>query len=436
MHKLNVMIDGYNLALETGTGIATYARNLSYAVTSLGHQVNILYGKRIPIHKKALLKEIAFFDAAKPGDKNWFYYLKAYRDALLSPLGCRTDSIPMTGQVIYESFKKSMPSFDQILNSPELYLRSQRTFRWFNQFAQVKLSGIDIAHWTYPLPLRIPKAINIYTLHDLVPLRLPHTTLDNKRRYYSLCKKIAKTADHIITVSETSRNDIINLLGVSPEKVTNTYQAVTLPQLGLEENLTDFQHQLRNTFNLEYKKYFLFYGAIEPKKNIARLIEAYLASQTSTPLIIVGAPGWKEENELKLLIASKNLNQESSKKISRIEYLPFPMLLNLIRGAKATLFPSLYEGFGLPVLESMALGTAVITSNVSSLPEIAGDAAYLVNPYNTCELVQAIQELDKNDILRFQLEDKGRQQAKKFSQEAYKNRLADLYQNLIHKRYS
>jgi glycosyltransferase involved in cell wall biosynthesis len=88
----------------------------------------------------------------------------------------------------------------------------------------------DLMHWTYPLPLKISSIPNIYTLHDLVPLRLPYTTLDNKRKYLRLVEKIASSADHIVTVSESSKNDIIKILGVTPERITNTYQSVSIPE--------------------------------------------------------------------------------------------------------------------------------------------------------------------------------------------------------------
>jgi len=120
-----------------------------------------------------------------------------------------------------------------------------------------------------------------------------------------------------------------------------------------------------------------------------------------------------------------------SAKVIRLEYLPFSLLISVIRGAKATFFPSLYEGFGLPVLESMALGTAVLTSNTSSLPEVAGDAACLIDPYDTQAMAEAMRALDTNDAWRLSLEDKGREQAKLFSEETYAKRLQALYESVM-----
>lgn len=430
---MKILIDGFNLGLEKGTGVATYGRNLSRTAKALGHEVGVLYGGRGVKNSNPLLNEIAFFDAVGGAPKRYFAPQRRFIDAATAPLGCRIDTVPLSGRVVIDGMKSRLPEFDHLWNSTQLYDRCERTFRWFNSLAEVSLPGLGIAHWTYPLPVKARGAANIYTLHDLVPLRLPHTTLDNKRRYFKLCKRLVDTADHIVTVSEASRRDIISLLGAAPEQVTNTYQAVSFPPKVLAITDAQLQGELAGAFNLEYKDYFLFFGAIEPKKNINRMLEAYLASGVSTRLVIVGAPGWKSDEELRMLTALNGLpNSARSKKerVIRLEYLPFPMLVSVIRGAKATLFPSLYEGFGLPVLESMALGTAVLTSNTSSLPEVAGDAACLVDPYDTQAIAEGIRALNANDDWRLGLETKGRAQAKLFSEEAYARRLQALYEKV------
>lgn len=293
-------------------------------------------------------------------------------------------------------------------------------------------------HWTYPLPLKISGIPNIYTLHDIVPLRLPYTTLDNKRKYYRLVSKILKTADHIVTVSESSKKDIIDFLGIDNNKITNTYQTISIPDKYANKPLELVQKEIEGTFGLEYKNYLLFWGSIEPKKNIGRIIEGYLASGVKAPLVIVGAQAWKSEEELKLIYDDniRSLIQVGNetrvkKKVIQLNYAPFPLLVSLIKCAKFSLFPSLYEGFGLPVLESMLLGTPVISSTTSSIPEIAGDAAILINPYDTNAIAKAITNLDKDEILRNELIEKGLIQAKQFSEEAYINRLNNVYKRFM-----
>ncbi|MNS10260.1 D-inositol 3-phosphate glycosyltransferase [compost metagenome] len=285
-------------------------------------------------------------------------------------------------------------------------------------------------HWTATLPLHARKVPNIYTIHDLIPLRLPHTTLDDKATYRALCDAIARRADHIAVVSETTRQDVIRLLGVSEDRVTNTYQAVSLPQKLTSRSQAEVTLELEGVFNLGWKDYFLHFGAIEPKKNLGRVVEAYLASGSQTPLVIIGGRAWLDEGETALLNQVKRDGGPSADRIRQYEYMPFAMLISLIRGAKATLFPSLYEGFGLPVLESMALSTAVLTSSGGSLPEVAGDAAVIVDPYDVQAITRGIQALDADEGLRLDLQARGLIQAGKFTPEAYQARLTDLYRKV------
>jgi glycosyltransferase involved in cell wall biosynthesis len=295
-----------------------------------------------------------------------------------------------------------------------------------------------IMHWTFPLPIKVIGAKNIYTLHDLVPLRLPYTTLDNKRDYVRLVKACIKYGDHICTVSETSKKDIINIFNVKEKDITNTFQAVTIPDKYRCKDEALVCEEVRGTFGVEYKEYFLFFGSIEPKKNLGRLIEAYLAAEVDTPLVIIGAQAWQSEQELRLLNDDRVTYYQQvgdrwikKKKIMLLPYAPFPLLVSMIRGAKAVLFPSLYEGFGLPILEAMLLGTPVLTSLEGSTPEVAGDAAAMVDPYNVRDIVAGIKALDSNAELRAELSVRGRIQAEKYNAKNYINLLNTMYNKII-----
>ena len=296
----------------------------------------------------------------------------------------------------------------------------------------------DIFHASHAVPLAVKGCPNIYTIHDLVPLRLPHTTLDDKKHVYRLLTKLARTADHIVTVSEYSRQDIIRELGVDEKRVTNTYQAVDVPAEVLARSKDEIATELHALFGLEFREYFLFCGAIEPKKNVSRLIDAYAASGTKYPLILAGGGGWQNDGDLRKIDAERFVNfridggvVRRERQVQRLEYLPRDQLMALIRGARALLFPSIYEGFGLPVVEAMLLGTPVVTSNVSSLPEVAGDAALLVDPYSTEAISRAIVALDQDDDLCRDHSQRGQVQAQKFSADAYDGRLSALYSELL-----
>jgi len=439
-----IAIDGYNLALERGTGVATYSRSLSKQLHRLGAEVGVLYGQRSSSGADPLLREVTFFDP-RSGEPWWKRPVSDWQRVWKMRSGIEATEVPVSGKVEIAALGARLPSFDRLWNVPGMFAAASLGFGSAKRFGKVKLPGQPrLMHWTYPLPLEVPGVPNIYTIHDLVPLRLPYTTLDKKRRYLKLVRAIAERAAHIVTVSEASRRDIINLLDVAPEKVTNTYQAVEMPDRVAAKPEALVRGELEGGFGLEWQKYFLFFGAIEPKKNIGRLIEAYLGSGSPHPLVICGKHAWNSHQELGLLYEDntrefvprgpaegvQGLTRRLRDRVILIDYVPFSLLLGLIRGARAMLFPSLYEGFGLPVLEALQLGTPVMTSNTSSLPEVAGDAALLVDPYDTRAMAEAIMALDTDAELRATLSARGPGQAARFSPEAYGARLSEMYARL------
>lgn len=238
---------------------------------------------------------------------------------------------------------------------------------------------------------------------------------------------VARRADRIVVVSENTRQDVIRLLKVDEDRVVNTYQAVSLPPelTGRTDEAT--AAEIEQIFGLEWKGYFLHFGAVEPKKNLGRLTEAYLSSGSTTPLVLVGAPGWLHEGETALLEQVERDRRPAAEQIRRYEYTSLALLISLIRGARAVLFPSLYEGFGLPVLEAMTLSTAVLTSNAGALAEVAGDAALLVDPYDAQSIASGIRALDAEPALVSSLEALGKIQAARFTPDLYRRRLAAAY---------
>lgn len=424
-----VLIDGFNLALEKGTGVATYGRNLSYVCRELGHRVDVLYGKPIRQANSPLLTDVQFAD---PQTKDGFLAsIKRSTQLLASQtFGIGSFRVPMSGDVISRGQETQSPYPDAVWNATDLYRTAEESFWLTGAFTKVRHAGpVGLVHWTYPLPVRIPGAANIYTIHDLVPLRLPYTTLDNKSYYLRLMQKIVKSADHIVTVSETSRNDIIRLLGCPEEKVTNTYQSVNIPRVLLEKTEEEVAAEVQGALGLPYKGYILFFGAIEPKKNVGRLIEAYLTSGVELPLVLIGSLAWKSDQEMRLYeaarrsILSNGSTGAAAERIRHFDYAPFSLLISAIRGAHATIFPSLYEGFGLPILESMLLGTPVVTSREGATAEIAGDAAILVDPYNVREIAESLRFVASTDSVREKYRHLGMARAEHFSHEQQMRRL-------------
>jgi glycosyltransferase involved in cell wall biosynthesis len=436
-----VCIDGFNISLKRGSGVATYGRNLLSCLKALGYETQILYGPQRQLKINPLLSEVSLFDAS-PAPTLWSQ-LTGSLNWLSPPRARQARRVEQTGVVMLRQLAQRAPPVDVHWSSPNVFHRANRAYVTWKGMTPVRLGGGEagapqVMHWTCPLPMRAPGAANIYTFHDIVPLRLPYATLDNKRRFHALCQRLLRTADHAVAVSEATRQDLIRVFGVPEDRISVTYQSADLARYVDPKSDEEAAREVQGVFNLDWRGYFLFFGGIEPKKNLPRIVEAYLASGSKTPLILVGGHGWLDDDELRLLhpdlvemtaLRDQLLRRED--RIRRYDYLPIALLVSLIRGAKATLFPSIYEGFGLPVLESMQLGTPVLTSTAGSLPEVAGEAALSVDPYDALAIRRGIEALDADEGLRDELSAKGRVQAARFSPQAHQRRLADVYRRFV-----
>ena len=430
----SICIDGFNLAAAQGTGIATYSRNLLDAASRLGFRTEALFGPTLPIGSVKPFGDVAILDPERPAEPLRFMQ-KIERDVrtLLGPTGRTAFPVRPSTDVIWPGGEAARPNASRFWAGDRLYFYANRAFNKHGRSTPVRFFSTrdapapSVMHWTTLLPLRALNVPNIYTIHDLIPLRLPHTTLHNKPVFMALCREVARRADHIAVVSEATRRDVIRMLGVPEDRVSNTYQAVSLPKALIERSERDVVIELEATFRLGWGDYFLHFGAVEPKKNLGRVVEAYLASGVKTPLVIVGGRGWLSEPETALLSHVKAIGGPSSDRIHVYEYMSFATLIILIRGARAVLFPSLYEGFGLPVLEAMSLGTPVLTSTEGALPEVAGDAAIQVDPYDVQALSTAIRMIDADAGWRAEASLRGRAQAAQFNDDAYDARLRALY---------
>jgi glycosyltransferase involved in cell wall biosynthesis len=425
---MRIGLDGYNLALPQGTGVATYGRNLAAAIAELGYTVDLLFGLNIPRKADDDLRESLFFGQLGADPPSRLTMRRRMRRWRVHPFSHDMVEISVTGRTVPSEGGNRLPSFDRLFNRAELYDVCARHFRRYGKFMTVRMPNPPaIMHWTYPVPVRLAGARNIYTLHDLVPLRLPRASLEDKRYYDKLVRACVAQADHIVTVSEKSRTDIIELMQADPARITNCYQASDMPPLRDPAALPNRLHQL---FDLEMKGYLLYFGAIEPKKNLGRVIQAYLEANIATPLVIVGAEAWHADRELKLLGTAHGRKLPGVDRIRRIDYVPRSLLSDLLHGAKACLFPALYEGFGLPALEALTAGVPLLSSTTGALPEVTGAAALSVDPYDINAIVDAIRRLDMDSDLRTRLCAQGPLQADKFSLTSFADRIRQLYQDV------
>jgi glycosyltransferase involved in cell wall biosynthesis len=434
-----IVIEGHNLTLKTGAGIATYARNLATTARNLGFATTALVGVERPLNRNPVLREIALHDARPQTRFSLPVQARLAASAVVGvPFGITPMGITRTGAVLDPGLP-GLAGFDALLAATRLLDVASLHFRRYGHRASVNLDATpSLFHATHPVPLRVRGCPNVHTVHDIIPLRLPSATLDDKKYFLRLVEHLSRKADHIVTVSEFSRRDIIRFFSIPESRITNTYQAVSIPEKLLAKSDDAVADELRHAFRLDMKEYFLFCGAIEPKKNVSRLVDAYAISGSRRPLVIAGPLGWQYDADVEKIQDERFVKYRfkdgairADRQVRRLAYVPFAQLVTLIRGARALLFPSLYEGFGLPVLEAMLLGTPVMTSNVSSLPELAGNAASLVDPTDLDAMIAAIRALDNDADLRAELSAKGRERAKLFSPEAYRQRLGDVYSKLL-----
>lgn len=436
-----ILVEANAVTLPQGTGIATYARNLARTADAAGYDTELLIGTSRAINRKdPLLAEVSLYDASKPSRFDPIKDIARAIDWAVGVPGGAAASRLAPQRIVLDAASGETAARHHPTHAA---LRlEERAFLHFNRHGR-RLTvrsdrPHDIFHATRPIALRATHAANIYTLHDIVPLRLPYATLDNKRHFYKLIKTIAREADHIVTVSEFTRRDVIEFFDVPEDRITTTWQSVSIDSALASVPDDMIAREIEHRYGLGFKEYFLFLGAIEPKKNVARMVEAFAASGTDRRLVLAGGLGWQYEKDVELLqderFRSWRFDGErisEDRRIQRLSYVPRSSLMSLIRGARGVLFPSLYEGFGLPILEAMLLGTPVITSKTSSMPEVAGGAALLVDPYRIEEIRDAIRAIDADADLRADLSRRGRERAEFFSPERYAERMKAVYGRVL-----
>jgi len=288
---------------------------------------------------------------------------------------------------------------------------------------------VDIYHAT---DYRIPKLKNtpvVATLYDAIPLKNPEWASARLRWLKNrVMVNSAKWADHVITISNFMVDDIVNYWGVPPERITVVHCGVS--SYWSEKQRTDQISDVKRKYGIE-KPYILFVGTFQPRKNIDRIIQAYKNLPAHTrdehQLVLVGKEGWRYEE---LVESIRSL--EASGNCVWVKNATDQDLRCLYQGASVFLFPSLSEGFGLPVLEAFASGVPVITSKDTALEEVAGDAARLVDPYSVDEMVCAIAEvLSFDDEATRRMITKGAERCKKFSWDLAARQIRDLYMTMI-----
>ncbi len=287
---------------------------------------------------------------------------------------------------------------------------------------QSKIDVLFIPAHTMPL-LHRPGLKTVVAVHDLGSEYLPSMHQLKQRLYLGFMQKYQlKNATKIIAVSKATKDDLVKRIGINPEKIEVVYE-------GYDRNL--FKLTKINVKVSSLIPYFLFVGTIQPRKNLARLIDAFARYSQSLgniqsskslrsedmnisvapSLLIVGSKGWLSDD---IYTLPKVLGIED--RVKFLGHVPDEKLPALYSGAEALLFPSLFEGFGLPLLEAQACGCPVLTSNVSSMPEVAGKSAILVNPESVDDIVRGMEKMEDGKS-KMEIIKKGFENIKRFSWE-------------------
>jgi glycosyltransferase involved in cell wall biosynthesis len=324
------------------------------------------------------------------------------------------------------------PNFRTVpLAEPERSLKSYREFR-----TAVKRLECDLVH--IPNLFSVPRGLScpyVMTVHDILEhlARAREQTGFWRSLHFQLTKRVLHGAARIFAVSNFTKLEMEKLFNIPPGRIEVVYNAIDERLLRTHDHPADRQ-LIVERYQVTYP-FLLYAGRISPHKNVVRMIEAFSALKTELEkdelfpdlkLIIIGDDVSGNPDLRRTVIRSGVQND-----VRFLGFVPIEVLRTFYDAAKIFVFPSLYEGFGLPPLEAMAHGTPVVTSNVSSLPEVVGNAAVLVHPENVFEIMRALHRVLLDQPLREKMKERSYRQAAKFSWEKSVRRIMEVYRETL-----
>lgn len=339
-------------------------------------------------------------------------------------------SVPGTGIASYSEGIKSGLERNENLPEGEFIFLIPQGFEVKNPYIKLETSNIPVVkiqqhmlmpfylskirpdvyhypHFDLPFGFKIPSVI---TIHDLKYIKIPELFYRKARGKSWLMKTIMRDsirrARKVITVSKNSKEDLVNVLNVHPNKIEVIYEACD----SCYQKVSDSINHVSNKYGVKLP-FILFVGEIRPHKNLIRLLKAFKQVKYKEYLLIIVGKTYRNYREPFAQVEKLGIQN----RVRFLKFIPKEDLVHFYNLATVFILPSLYEGFGLPVLEAMACNTPVIISNVSSLPEVAGDSALLINPYDIESIKDALDRILGNPSLRQTLRERGLKQAQKFS---------------------
>lgn len=384
---LRIVIDATPINSKP-SGVGLYVSNLIHSLQALQNQENFQLN-------------LAF----QPSLENWLkgnftppLCLQNYHHLHLFPLPVRISNLLLVSQ-----FRPALSYFEKYFDYPHI------------------IHGTN--HSVYPCKI----GLKVMTIYDLTFIKYPNYVDSVARTYAEHVKHCLQWTDLVLTISESSKKDIVEYLKIGSDKVfvTTLASRYNLDYLSTE-SINDLEKQIEYDFS---KPYLLFVSNIEPRKNISTIISAFnILKKTykiEHQLILIGQKGWNYKP-----IFEEIENSPYQNEIHHLNYLSDRLVALFYSKADVFVYPSHYEGFGLPVLEAMTLGAPVVTSNNSSIPEVAGDAAILINPNDCIQLAEAILNIINDSQLRQELIDRGRERAKLFSWEKTAQETLKAYKSI------
>jgi glycosyltransferase involved in cell wall biosynthesis len=311
------------------------------------------------------------------------------------------------------------PNFRRV----SLWTPSHHRLERYSLNVELMRLGLDVLHSPDFIPPHRPSCKSVITVHDLAFLLYPHFLTKESARYYGHIDQAVRWTDHIISVSESTKRDTIQHLGVPEDKITVVHEAASPIFRPVERE--EAKEQVRNRHGVD-GPYILFVSTIEPRKNVPTLLRAIWqlmeCYKQDVRLVLAGGRGWLFEDAFAVV--------EELKLDDRVHFVgrvSSEDLLYLYNAAEMLAHPAFYEGFGLPPLEAMACGLPVVVSDVASLPEVVGDAGLLIDPNNADELTVAMWRLLNDSELWKELREKGLRQARQFSWERAARETMEIY---------
>lgn len=424
---MKILIDGMNFEMRRGTGIKTYSRSVVTALSGQGHEIKLLSQQSFKSIKH--VTPLAGYLAETANIKNLqrirlreklFSHITQIGASYKGDIDLAEDKIK---EDLYNLHGEEWYKIDQLKVSPGLFLRSfVRAGLGLGITKVPKVRDSEVLFLTSPIPIYLPNKLNILTVHDVIPLTHPWL-MD---RWSNIAKAVGKTleytiakADKIICVSESTRKELLNLFNVDERKLHVVYQPCRFSLVEQNSN-KETDAAVLEEFGLSYNTpYILFVGAIEPKKNLLNLLKAMQLNKSLPQLIVIGQFAWSSEQE-RIMIS------ELKGRVRHLGFLPDHELNILQKNAAAFVFPSIVEGFGLPVLEAMWNGVPCVLSDIPVFRELFLNHAHFIDPYNPAAIAEGIIGALDSSVKERKLAAEYVQE--KFSQQKFKEGLLNVIQ--------